>query len=130
MTKWYLLALTAALLCLGACTTSASSHATAKGGQVQMSENLQTKDKVSVAVTRGPESWAFFAFMFAVVYAFGINFGGALAQGPRLSWTKRTIPNVLIHLGWLVLCFYLIMVNAWVDNELIKLLIWVKRQPQ
>lgn len=135
MTKWYLLCLTIPVLWLSACTARTRPHTTAKYNVVHLSENLETKDKVSVVVNRGPESWQFLAFMFAAIWTLGVYGGGALfnrlAQVPFLSsYTKRTFLKVLLaQLVWFLLCFYLVMVNAWIGNELLKLLTWLKRQP-
>lgn len=134
MAKWSTLSIIIAVLCLSACPPPTSPHATSKEHVVHLSENLETKDKVSVVVTRGPESWQFLAFMFAAVWTLGVYIGGALfnrlAQVPLLSpYKKRTFPRVLAQLAWFLLCFYLVMVNAWVSGALVRLLSWLKRQP-
>jgi len=86
-----------------------------------------TQDTVSVVVTRGAESWQFFAFMFFVVYGFGVNFAGAVAEARQKSWAKSAIVKVLLHVLWFVLCLWIIMFTAWGHNTLVKLLFRVKQ---
>jgi hypothetical protein len=79
-------------------------------------------DKISVVVERGAESWQFFAFIFAVVCGLGLTIIDDVI--------KRTRVRIPAKIGWFLCSFYVLMVNAWVDNRLVQLLIWLKRQPQ
>jgi hypothetical protein len=112
-----------AALWLGACAAPTSPH---KQFEAQMSEHLETKAQLSQpVVTRAPESWQFFAFIFCVVYTFGVNFGGAVAE---VRWTKKsTLLKVVLHLLWFVLCLWVILFTAWGHNVLVRPLMRAKQ---
>jgi hypothetical protein len=74
--------------------------------------------KAALTVTRGPESWQFFAFVFGAFAAIGLALADDLVT--RLPW------RVLIKLGWFALTFYVFMVNGRVREKLVRLLAWVK----
>jgi len=78
--------------------------------------------KLSKVVNRGPESWQFFAFVFAAICGFGLSLVD--------DFVKGAILKVPIKVGWFLFAFYILMVNAWVGNRLVKFLMWLKRQPQ
>lgn len=79
-------------------------------------------DKVSVVVTRGVESWQFFAFVFAATCGLGLSVIEDLVRRPPL--------RIPIKLAWFLCTFYCVMVNAWVGNRLVTFLTWLKHQPQ
>jgi uncharacterized membrane protein len=83
---------------------------------------MLTTDEVSVVVNRGAESWQFFAFVFAAICGLGVSLIDDLAE--------RTVLKIPAKLGWFVCSFYIFMVNAWVGNQLVMFLTWLKRQPQ
>lgn len=75
---------------------------------------------VSAVVTRGAETWQFFAFVFAAVAAFGLSL----------------IEELHVDLGWRVgvksiyflSCFYTFMVNVRMRNKLARFLGWIKTE--
>ena len=81
-------------------------------------------DEISVVVGRGGESWTFFAFVFAALCGLGLTIIDDIFKRGR---RRVKIP---VKIGWFLGMFYVVMVNAWVDNRLVLLLAWLKRQPQ
>ncbi len=81
-----------------------------------MSNNL-TK-----TVTRGAESWQFFAFVFGAFAAIGLALADDVVNAP--GW------KVVTKLSWFAFTFYMFMVNAWVRNKLIRFLGWLKVENQ
>ena len=78
------------------------------------------QDSVSVTVSRGSESWQFFAFTFASVTALGIALIDDLWHRP--GW-PRAVTKLLVFAA----LFYLLVVNAWMRNHiLVSLLQWLK----
>jgi hypothetical protein len=74
--------------------------------------------KVTPTVTRGAESWQFFAFVFAAFAAIGLALADDLVK--CAGWRVAT------KLSWFAFTFYLFMLNGWVRNELIRFLGWLK----
>jgi hypothetical protein len=111
MVRSYLLFLIFAALCLCCCAASTN-----------------TTDKLSIVVTRGPESWQFFAFMFFVFYSLGVNIGGTLGEACNLAWLKKSASfRVAFHIMWFGVCFYLTMMNGYCGNKLVGFLISIKQ---
>ena len=81
-------------------------------------------DKISVVVGRGSESWPFFAFMFAAICGLGLTIIDDICKR-----TRRRV-KIPVKIGWFVGVFYVVMVNAWIDNRLVLFLAWLTRQPQ
>ena len=75
---------------------------------------------VNIQVTRGSESWQFFAFVFAAVFGLAVTLFDDLAEA-RGIWVK-----VSGKAGLFIATFYLFMINNWVRNELVKFLNWLK----
>ena len=75
-------------------------------------------------VIRGPESWQFFAFVFAAVLTLALSvldeFQRFHSQG---VWLRIVIKTLLF-----IVCFYIFMRNGFVRNKLIGLLIWLKNE--
>lgn len=81
---------------------------------------MHIQDSVSIQVTRGAESWQFFAFIFAAVFALAVE----LLQDSPLPkvWWQRILAKALLFAG----CFYLFMLNHWMRNLLADILGWLK----
>ena len=75
---------------------------------------------VDIQVTRGSESWQFFAFVFAAVFGLAVTLFDDVVQGKEL-WFKL-VGKASIFIA----TFYLFMINNWVRNELVKVLGWLK----
>jgi len=77
-------------------------------------------DSVAIQVTRGSESWQFYAFVFAAAFSFAL----AVLEDSRLPKTKwqRALAKTLLFTG----CFYLFMINNWMRNHLATFLGWLK----
>jgi hypothetical protein len=77
---------------------------------------------LDATVTRGSESWQFFAFVFAAVLTLALNvldeFQGFHAQ---CVWMRIGIKTLLF-----IVCFYIFMRSNYVRNELAKFLGWLK----
>jgi hypothetical protein len=82
---------------------------------------VQIQESVSVAVRRGAESWQFFAFVFAAVYALFITLFDECKQGWLNHWGVRVATKCLVF----AVLFFLIMKSAWFHNALIRLLDWL-----
>lgn len=78
--------------------------------------------ELRATVTRGPESWQFFAFVFAAVATLGLS----LVDDLLIASPWQAIAKVAHFL----LCFYIFMRNAWVRNKLVGFLTWVKWEEQ
>ena len=74
--------------------------------------------KATATVTRGAESWQFFAFVFGAFAAIGLALADDMVIAP--GWKVAT------KLSWFAFTFYVFMVNGWVRNHLIRLLGWLK----
>ncbi len=78
------------------------------------------QDSIAVQVTRGSESWQFFAFIFAAV--FGLTL--AILEDctfPEAKWA-RIVAKASLFAG----CFYLFILNHWMRNHLVDFLGWLK----
>jgi hypothetical protein len=78
------------------------------------------KDQLGAVVTRGAESWQFFAFVFAAFTTLGLS----LVESVPLCLTLKIEAKVLLFL----LLFYVFMVNVRVRNVLVRVLGWLKRE--
>jgi hypothetical protein len=78
-------------------------------------------DSVSVQVVRSPESWQFFAFVFAAV------FGLTISLLDEVKCLKKPWIRMAAKLALFVGCFYIFMVNDWMRNHyLVHFLGWLK----
>ena len=75
-----------------------------------------------MTVTRGPDSWQFFAFIFATVFALGITVLDDILEHHEEtpSWARLSA-----KVGLFALSFYFCMLNNWVHNRLIDFLHWM-----
>jgi xanthine/uracil permease len=78
------------------------------------------QDSIAVQVTRGSESWQFFAFIFAAMFVLALAVLEDCAF-PKAKWT-RIVAKALLFAG----CFYLFMLNHWMRNHLVDFLGWLK----
>ncbi len=76
--------------------------------------------QLQAAVTRGAESWQFFAFVFAALATFGLS----LVDDLGMTATLR----VVVKIAYFISCFYLTMVNPWIRNKLAGVLGWIKKE--
>ena len=76
--------------------------------------------KMEATVTRGPESWQFFAFVFAAIASFLLSIVDDLVV---LQWLR-----IILKAAVFLLAFYLYMVNVRIRNRLILFLVWVKTE--
>ena len=76
--------------------------------------------ELRATVTRGPESWQFFAFVFAAFATLGLS----LIDNLSIASHWRAVAKVVYFL----LCFYILMRNPWVRNKLVGFLTWVKQE--
>lgn len=80
------------------------------------------QDSVGMEVIRGSETWQFFAFVFAAVFALAITLLDSadwFTGSP--SWAKVGIKIIVF-----AVCFYFLMVNNWTRNRLVDFLTWLK----
>ena len=74
----------------------------------------------SPKVTRGAESWQFFAFIFGSVAALGLSVIDDLVI---------PVPaKIVLRILWFALCFCVIMLNLRVRNKLARFLGWLKEE--
>ncbi len=78
------------------------------------------RTELQATMTRGAESWQFFAFVFAALGAFGLSLIDDLGMNP----TSR----IVVKIAYFFLCFYVLMVNVRVRNKLAAFLGWIKRE--
>jgi hypothetical protein len=78
------------------------------------------KAELQATVTRGAESWQFFAFVFAAFGALGLSLIDDLGINPTC--------RIVVKIAYFLLCFYIFIVNVWVRNKLAGFLGWTKRE--
>lgn len=78
------------------------------------------RGELQATVTRGAESWQFFAFVFGALAALGLSVIDDLAMNPSL--------RIVVKIVHFLSCFYVMMVNVWVRNKLAGFLGWIKRE--
>lgn len=81
----------------------------AEGGKFEVTANL----KASATVTRGAESWQFFAFVFAAVVTLALTLADEV---PSTRW------RITLKIVTFLLVGYLTLVNTTVRNPLVRLL--------
>jgi hypothetical protein len=77
----------------------------------------ELKDTVSVTVGRGPQSMAFFAFIFSALFTLFNTVFNDYGDLPWLNERRRTRP--LIKVSVFCLLFVFVMKNAWFHNWLV-----------
>jgi hypothetical protein len=77
--------------------------------------------KMKADVTRGAESWQFFAFIFASLASLGVSLVDDVC--PYRGWARAGIKLIVF-----LLFFYVFVVNAWIRNRLVRFLGWLKAQ--
>jgi len=78
------------------------------------------KAEFQATVTRGAESWQFFAFVFASFGALGLSLIDDLGMNPTC--------RIVVKIAYFFSCFYIFIVNVWVRNKLAGILGRIKRE--
>jgi hypothetical protein len=78
------------------------------------------KAELQATVTRGAESWQFFAFVFAAFGALGLSLIDDLGMNPTC--------RIVVKIAYFLLFFYILIVNVRVRNKLACFLGWIKRE--
>ncbi len=82
-----------------------------------MSYRIEGKS-LTMEVKRGAESWQFFAFIFAALSAFEF----AIIDDLNLNTRWKLPLQIIAFVG----TFYLTMLNSFIRNRLVGVLIWIK----
>jgi hypothetical protein len=78
--------------------------------------------KLDATVTRGSESWQFFAFVFAAVLTLALSVLDEFQSfHSQCLWMRVGIKALMF-----IVCFYTFMLNRFVRNKLVGLLGWLK----
>jgi len=91
----------------------------------QIEVTVRTGITADVEVVRGAESWQFLAFVFAAVVALALTCLQDLYEW-EASGVKRVVIKITSKIVLFALCFYVVMVNVWVRNQLLAFLGWLK----
>ena len=78
---------------------------------------MEMSGELRMKVIRSAESWQFFAFIFAAVYALEV----VLLE--NVSWLWLRLLTQTMGFGG---TFYVVMLNRWVRNSLVRLLTIIK----
>jgi hypothetical protein len=85
-------------------------------------DTMGIQDTISVQVTRSSETWQFYAFIFAAVYALVANLQDEIRLKEWKPWWVRISFKIIV---FFVLA-YLFLLNHWMRNHLAQFLGWFK----
>ena len=87
-------------------------------------DRLNLGESLTGQLTRGAESWQFFAFIFAALLTLAYGLIDDLLEGPPLRRWLR----IALRIGSFVILGYLLVLNEWVRERLVRFLGWIKRE--
>ena len=79
------------------------------------------QDAISVQVTRSSETWQFYAFIFAAVYALVANLQDEIGLKKWKPWVRVSFKIIIFFAVG-----YLFLLNHWMRNHLTQFLGWFK----